>query len=133
MRFGIALVAAAILMFATTAIALAYVTENVSGLVANDASWTHYMPQRSATDPAYGVQLATQSWSGTDQYYYLRKCNNDQPIGAGSDSSPIRARVNDTSWKQLGPLTLGLCFRMNAKKDWSWPVGNSWWTGTLIY
>lgn len=42
MRFFVALVGAGILTFAVTALALGYATENVSGLVANDAAWAHY-------------------------------------------------------------------------------------------
>ncbi len=119
------------LVFAT--VALGYTQTDISGTVANDASWAFYTTQRNATDYGNGVTLSTLSWSGTDQYYYLRKCANDDPIGSGSSSSPIRAAVNDTAFKQLGPLTQGTCFRVTAKKDWSWPTGSSWWTGTLRY
>lgn len=112
---------------------LAYSEESISGTVANDASWAMYTTWRYATDYSYGVRLSTLSWSGTDQYYYLRKCDNDDPIGSGSSTSPIKAAVNDTAFKQLGPLSTGTCFRMTAKKDWSWPTGYSWWTGTLRY
>ena len=117
----------------SASIVLAYTQVDVSGTVANNSSWAFYDPQRTATDYQYGVRLATLSWSGTDQHYYLRKCENDDPIGSGTPTSPIRAAVSDTSFKQLGPLTTGTCFRMTAKKDWSWPTGSSWWTGTLRY
>jgi hypothetical protein len=133
MRRILGIAASLMLTFLVAQVALAYSQTDISGTVANNASWAHYLTQRNATDYSYGVRLSTLSWSGTDQYYYLRKCINDDPIGAGSANSPIKAAVNDTAFKQLGPLTNGTCFRMNAKKDWSWPSGSSWWTGTLRY
>lgn len=48
-------------------------------------------------------------------------------------NNPIRARVGDDSFKQLGPLTAGTRFCMTARKDFSWFTGSSWWTGTLRY
>lgn len=111
----------------------AYVQVDVSGLVPNNASWAYYHTKRWATDYSYGVQLRTLSWSGTDQYYYLRNCDNDQPIGSGTPNNPVRAAVGDDSFKQLGPLTAGTPFCMTAKKDFSWFTGSSWWTGTLRY
>lgn len=122
-----------LLMLVSASAVLAYAEESISGTVANNASWAMYDTQRTATDYSYGVRLSTLSWSGTDQYYYLRKCANDDPIGSGTATSPIKAAVNDTAFKQVGPLATGTCFRMTAKKDWSWPTGYSWWTGTLRY
>lgn len=133
MRRIASLVTAVALTFAMATAVLGYVQKDVSGLVPNDAAWAHYSVERNATDPGFGVKLRTLSWSGTDQYYYLRRCNNNNPIGAGSQSSPVKAAVNDSAFKQLGPLSDNQCFRMSAKKDWSWPTGNSWWTGTLRF
>ncbi len=104
---------------------------DVSGLVPNNASWAYYQTERMATDYNYGVRLRTLSWSGSDQYYYLRRCDNDNPIGAGTPNNPVRAAVGDDTFKQLGPVTG--CFRMTAKKDFTWFSGSSWWTGTLRY
>jgi hypothetical protein len=39
----------------------AYVQEDVSGLVPNNASWAYYQTKRSATDYNYGVRLRTLS------------------------------------------------------------------------
>lgn len=125
--------AGTVLLLVSAQAVMAYTQVDVSGLVPNNASWAYYTAKRDATDEPYGVRLKTLSWSGTDQYYYLRRCDNNNPIGAGSSSSPVKAAVNDTAYKQLGPLTDGTCFRMTAKKDWSWPSGSSWWTGTLRF
>ena len=133
LKRGLQIIAGLVLALVTVQVVLAYSQTDVSGTVANNAAWAYYTTQRTATDEAYGVKLRTLSWSGTDQYYYLRRCTNNNPIGSGSSSSPIKAAVNDTAYKQLGPLTEGTCFRLTAKKDFSWPSGSSWWTGTLRY
>ena len=123
----------AIVMTLAFPLTVAATSEAISGTVANDASWAYYTTSRWTTLAYYGPQLQVLSWSGTDQYYYLRDCTTGNPIGAGTPNSPVKAAVNDTSWKQLGPLPNGTCFLMTAKKDWSWPTGYSWWTGNLQY
>jgi len=111
----------------------AYVQVDVSGLVPNNASWAYYQTVRYATDYNYGVRLRTLSWSGSDQYYYLRNCDTGQPVGSGTPNNPIRAAVGDDSFKQLGPVTPSTPFCITAKKDFTWFWGSSWWTGTLRY
>ena len=128
---SIALVA--VLLISATGIVSAYTSEAISGTVANNAAWAPYSTQRWATDNYYGPKLQVLSWSGADQYYYLRDCTTYNPIGSGTPNSPVKAAVNDTTWKQLGPLPTDTCFLMTAKKDWSWPTGYSWWTGNLQY
>jgi hypothetical protein len=124
---------ALVLLVAFSGIAMAASSDPVSGTIANTGSWALYGTKHSTTVSYYGPYISVATWSGTDQYYYVRKCDSDDPIGAGTPNSPVQAKVNDNGWKQLGPLPQGYCFRMSARKDWSWFSGSAWWTGTLLY
>lgn len=133
MRRIVPILGALVLLIGSAGVAMAATSEAVSGTISNTGSWALYSTQRSTTVSYYGPYLSTLSWSGTDQAYYLRHCGDDNPIGSGTPNNPVRAKVNDTGWKQLGPLPQYTCFRMAAKKDWSWFSGYAWWTGTLLY
>jgi hypothetical protein len=107
----------------------------VSGLVPDNSSWAFYTPRRWATNSNYGVRLAVLNFPGTDLYVYLRRCTDDNPIGAGTPNNPVHFfKATDSGvYKQLGPLAHNTCFRMTARKDWTGFWGSTWWTGTLRY
>jgi hypothetical protein len=105
---------------------------NLSGLVPNNASWAYYTTQRYATDQQAYEWLEIDGYPNGDHVYvYERRCVDNNPIGYGTPTSPIVFTKPSTVAKKLGNLVTDTCFRLTARKDWTWISGSEWWTGFL--
>ena len=84
----------------------------VGGDVPSDGSWAHYLVTRCTTVANRPFIRVTQPPDNGTLHVYVRNPNNNVRLG------PIQSiHQSNGNWHQLGPLAIGQCFRISARKD----------------
>jgi hypothetical protein len=123
------LVATAVVLMLAPGVAMGR-SEAISGLVPDNASWAYYTTQRYS----YGVNMNVDSYPNSSHLYaYLRRCVDNNPIGWYTPNNPAVYTSPDHGYRGLGGFAGSTCFRITARKDYTWPWGSTWWTGGLIF
>jgi hypothetical protein len=101
--------------------------ESLEGGVPNSGAWAHYLISRCATYFG-GPWILADGWPGTTLHAYVRDPSTNNPLGP-----TVSWGVDDSTWRDMGDLGTGNCFRISARKDFTGFGGTSTWTGVVDY